>query len=554
MPKFILIDQSLRDLGGHHYPYAQTVLAAAERAGWQPVLAVHRSFGQRAALPAPWRVHALYAHESYSRHTLDTQARLTNSTQAGTGAWRRGPRHWWRSFLRRRRAAHFARDCARLFGLEPLERGDLVFLATMSELDLWGLASFLRQSAAGANCHWHLQFHFGVYYGREPDYDAQAEAARAMRDSLAGALRLAGAQRLSLHCTTEQLTIQYRRLGVASFTTLPYPVHELFRPRARPATAPLRIACLGHSRREKGYAQLPPLLRELWRDWFGPGRAQLVLQTHHRRERREFEALVRPLSTGGAAALDFAPFPLPLAGYAELLCSADVGLMLYDPTRYYARCSGVLLEMLCAGVPVLVPAGSWLAAQIEEANQRYLDAVAARADAGAALAADGVLELPAGVAMLLLACRWRADALAGEFLRLRCELQDGSGTALAPLQTILGARASSSPVRCLLRLPPGCRRLRLVAGNAWRQAAPPAGDFSWTALATATPMGALGLTIAAPSEIPRVLRDVLEHADHYRRCAREQAAECARLHSGPQVLAGLDALGGADVAAERPTT
>ena len=155
-------------------------------------------------------------------------------------------------------------------------------------------------------------------------------------------------------------------------------MHELFRPRAPGANAPLRIACLGHSRREKGYGELPALLHELWRDWFGPGRAQLVLQTHRQRQRRAFEAMVPPLQPGGEAALEFAAFPLPLEAYAELLRSADLGLMLYNPTRYYARCSGVLLEMLCAGVPVLVPAGSWLAAQIEESNQRYLDTIAAR--------------------------------------------------------------------------------------------------------------------------------------------------------------------------------
>jgi len=486
MPKFILIDQSLRDLGGHHYPYAQSVLAAAADAGWQPVLAVHRSFAERAALPASWRVHALFAHESYSRHTLDTQARLTGGTDAAGGARRRGPRHWWRAWLRRRRAAHFARDCGVLFGREPLERGDLVFLATMSELDLWGLAAFLRGSAPAVRAKWHLQFHFGVYYGREPDYAAQAGAAQAMRASLAGALRLAGELPLHLHCTTEALTQQYRSLGVGAFTTLAYPVHELFRPRPEAARAPLRIACLGHSRREKGYGQLPPILRALWTDWFGAGRAQLVLQTHHGRQRKALEALVGALrASADAAALDFARFPLPLAGYAELLCGADVGLMLYDPTRYYARCSGVLLEMLCAGVPVLVPASSWLAAQIEDANQRHLDAIAERCDAGAPLGDAGIVELPPGTASLLLSCRWRPEALPGEFLRLRCEPQPSAADLAAssdaggaitpePLLAIVGARAPADgdrPVRCLLRLPSGCRRLRLVADNAWHAAA-----------------------------------------------------------------------------------
>ena len=178
MPKFILIDQSLRDLGGHHYPYAHTVLSAAQRAGWQPVLAVNRSFRERAALPVAWRVHSLYAHESYSRHTLDTQALAAQNPATGRAAPRPAFARWWRARMRSRRAAHFARDCARLFELETLAPGDVVFLATMSELDLWGLGAFLKSSGIGMDCDWHLQFHFGIFHGREPDYGAQRAAAR----------------------------------------------------------------------------------------------------------------------------------------------------------------------------------------------------------------------------------------------------------------------------------------------------------------------------------------------------------------------------------------
>ena len=424
MPKFILIDQSLRDLGGHHYPYAHSVLSAAQRAGWQPVLAVNRRFRQHAALPLPWRVHALYAHESYSRYTLDTQALAGQRPAAhGAAAWRRTLADWWRARMRRRHAAHFARDCARLFELEPPGRGDLVFLATMSELDLHGLAEYVERSTAALDCDWHLQFHFGVFHGREPDYAAQGQAAGLMRASIGEALRRCGRQRLHLHCTTDSLAIQYRSLGIAAFDTLPYPVHELFRPRSPAAapSAPLRIACLGHSRREKGYQQLPTILQTLWQHWFGPGHARLVLQTRRSRERRNLESLAAALHAPGAQpgqALEFAGYPLPLAEYSELLCGVDVGLLLYDPTRYYARCSGVLLELLCAGVPVLVPAGSWLAEQIERENQRYLHGIAAGAIATVPLPPDGTLELPAGARSVLISCRWRSPAPAGVYARL----------------------------------------------------------------------------------------------------------------------------------------
>src|SRR5258706_5351531 len=72
--QFVLIDHSLQDLGGHHYPLAVSILEAAERAGFAPVLATHRQFSRGRALPAHWPVHALFKYRRYSRHALDTQA------------------------------------------------------------------------------------------------------------------------------------------------------------------------------------------------------------------------------------------------------------------------------------------------------------------------------------------------------------------------------------------------------------------------------------------------------------------------------------------------
>jgi len=44
--KFILIDQSISSVAGHHYEYAVHVLEAAQRAGFEPYLATNRRFPQ----------------------------------------------------------------------------------------------------------------------------------------------------------------------------------------------------------------------------------------------------------------------------------------------------------------------------------------------------------------------------------------------------------------------------------------------------------------------------------------------------------------------------
>ncbi len=59
---------------------------------------------------------------------------------------------------------------------------------------------------------------------------------------------------------------------------------------------------------------------------------------------------------------------LSTEAYHAWLDTADLGLFLYDPNRYVARCSGVLLEMFARGVPVIVPDRCWLADQLRLAG------------------------------------------------------------------------------------------------------------------------------------------------------------------------------------------
>lgn len=570
MRRFVLVDHSLRRLGGHHFPYAHSVLAAARRAGFQPVLATHRAFGERGAVPAGWRVHALFRRESYSRYTLDIQALAGDATRR-RGGWLA---RWQALRAGRVRAAHaaaFAADCARLFAMEPVGPGDVVLFATTSELDFAGLGQFLATREPARSPDWHAQFHFGLYGGRDPGYATQQPGTAALRAVFERALGQARGHRLALHCTTPQLAAQYATLGVAPFGALPYPVDAAFAPR-EPATTlgPMRIACLGHSRREKGYGQLPGLVGALWNDWLAPGRARLVLQTHRGGQRRGFDRHVRQLSQArpaapGAVAIDYAGFPLPLADYVRLLREADLGLLLYDPTRYYARCSGVLLEMQCAGVPVLVPAGSWLAEQIEPLNQRWFEECAASLPAALAAPAPQAtaggwkveMPVPPGSAALLLAFEWESPARPGRYLRVawRARGVDGAGGGAAGVH-VLGARPGGGLVRLVVPVAPGTSAVELSLAAGWEAAgaAPPARLVHGQASAAELPAGAVGRALAEGADLPSAVDELLRHAAHYRERARAAAAACRQRQSADRVVEALlaDTMQAA-IAPARPT-
>lgn len=554
MRKFVLIDHSLKDIGGHHFSYAREFIAAARRAGFEPILATHRRFRDGGTLASGCRVLPLFRNESYSPLTFDMQAYRPGVQRAAHGS---GLAAAWRAYRRARLARAFASDCRALFKQVGLRAGDQVFLATASELDLTGLGDYLREAAIDPGIDWHVQFHFGIFQGRDPDYDAQAGAEGALREIFRAALAGLGGVRLYCYCTTEALSAQYRRLAVAPFQTLPYPVNSELRAASSLAASvePVRIACLGHSRREKGFSALNGIIERLWGAYLRDGHAQLLVQTSRHQPRHALAACVAAQGPHGTTPpLEFAPFPLDLAGYTALVRSSDIGLLLYDSARYYARCSGVLLELLCAGVPVIVPAGCWLAEQIAEANQSYLE--------GLVHNAQRVLQRPgemstlrfgrdptalecrvaAGCTLLLVRFRVTDGAGPGRYLRMELSQRDEHGAALPPdplASTVVGTDAER-PVCAGFALDPRARGLALQLRNAWHEEPTTLGQIEFYIHGgEPLPLAAVGLTVHQDAQASAALGELLQHYTHYRRGAAALASRCAAYHNADRLVAQL---------------
>src|SRR5260221_14535626 len=254
MTNFILIDHSLHSPGGHHFEYALQVLRAAERAGFEVWLAANRKLRDSDKLPVHWKVRPVYQFTTYTRHRYSAEL---DDDKAAQGNWlSRLVGGWWNDRRRSQRAVAFARDTATLFGELVLEAGDQVFVPTASELDLLGLAQYLAREPRTRRVDWHLQFHYPIFTGLEPDYAFQDVKIQRLRRIYNQALLLAADHRLYFYTTTDQLTAQQNHLGVVPFQTLPHPVNpalQTARTERRERPGPPPIPHLGAAPAEKGY-------------------------------------------------------------------------------------------------------------------------------------------------------------------------------------------------------------------------------------------------------------------------------------------------------------
>jgi len=374
MRRFILIDPSISELGGHYYEYAARVLGEASRQGFEPILGANRR--ARCLGSRSWRVVPVYRYgffEPGPPRALRWARRMAGLALGSVGASlptaisrSGGAAGNHPAYFRRKRRAFFA-DSVRLFDTVPLNAGDVVFLPTVAEAEMLGLADFFGADRTTTKASWHLLFRRDI-----PPVNAVLQRLRRHFERFTSQL---GGHSVSFYTDTEPLTAQYNGLGGALFRTLPIPIHSA---KSQVAPAPefgtrerLRhVVYLGDARSEKGYHWLPRLvadakaaglpIRFTFQSNFNvPGGEPVVVKA-----RTQLQSL--PPAYGVTLLTE----PLSSDAYFRLLLAADVVVIPYDAAAYRARSSGVFAEALAAGKPVIVPEGTWMADELRRSGVR----------------------------------------------------------------------------------------------------------------------------------------------------------------------------------------
>lgn len=608
MARFIIIDNWLDSIGGHNYQYAVEILRAAAAAGHEPWLVTARSLTAPDAFPDEWQLRPLFRYAWNRTHTVGVDGKRTRPIDLDGRELRdaetdRGFRRWITPVIRRlsifqqldrkRRIKAFGESCEKLFDEIGFCPEDTIFLPSVSDFDFLGLASFLTSNTQSQNVHWHIQFHYDIFDGRPPDYPAQELRRENMRQQFSHALASIQRHQLHFYATTPQIANQYNLLQVAHFQSLPYPISSALADSTKEADCTpsrLRVTLAGGVRREKGKHGLAAVLEPLRSGGMLDNDIQLWMQGDLQKIAKNLSHFGADTVTSGKVTssheepIVVVPHPLDCNDYLKLIRQSDIALLPYNNTRYHARASGVLVEMLAAGVPVIVPAGCWLAAQVSESIYEHLDRLSASqaksqrtADiewedtashdnqpsihkersvlcfAGADRPAVADLEIVKPTAEMIFRFYW-TKCRPGYYVRLRVEQTDVDGLQLTDSkQIILGGREKEGPVSALLRLDPRVNRIRITLTNAYHndliEISRPYVDF-FSGSPEGLPSGAVGLVAADLRQIPELLREMVQHYEHYSRSAAKFRTSWNHKHAPQRTIEALAANNGTQVSAK----
>jgi glycosyltransferase involved in cell wall biosynthesis len=173
--------------------------------------------------------------------------------------------------------------------------------------------------------------------------------------------------RCKLYTDSKELSAEYERLSGVEFGVLPIPFRAHYLGSRSQSDQRLCIGYFGDVRQEKGFHWLPSLIEAVVQDQMPPERTRFLIQAslvHPEYEplckaalerlKRYSEELVCLVGQKG---------PLSAEEYYRVVKETDLLVCPYDSAAYRNRTSGTLAEAIAAGIPTVVPHGSWLARQ-----------------------------------------------------------------------------------------------------------------------------------------------------------------------------------------------
>ena len=606
LANFYLIDQSLEKLGGHHFDYVRCVAEACQDRGFRNVIGTHQRFRQSDGLKKFGEIRNVFRKSTYLadsylsglRHLTRSGDRFIELEAEPLSAWRRpwSVGQLWRH-RRRRRAAicSFALCCEQFFQSVEGSAQDHVFFTTVNEIELMGLAVYLSQHPEMIELNWHLQFHFNLFDGRTPEYESQHKVARMVQRCFDSALARVPFHKIHFYTTSEALAEQYNRLGVGQFEVLAYPVRPDFFPASTlptvacspaasdeavvrrpepPAARPLRLTCPGEFRREKSNANcLQNLVDQIWDRYLVNQRVRLALQRPPRRwPAKEKIELQPPMGQSPADAewVEYYSHPLDESAYVELISDTDCGLLVYDSRAYYSRRAGVLGELLSNGKPVIVPAGCWLADQIQDSVFSHVQRLVSQC--GVATLGSSQWEwdsrnvpLPGGVLSfdqsrhpflfgfrrdraslpgfngLAIEFDWHWPQVRGVYCRVQVEFLDALGKVVGSSVQVVGHPGKAIKAAAVFQCFEPFESVRVKLTNAFHDSNASVRNLEIKCLDLEEPVavGEVGVIAADQAEVPRAVDEIVQHYDHYRDTAQAHSRDWRNRHEPGQTIEHL---------------
>lgn len=347
--RFLLVDHSIIDSGGHHLEYAIRILSAAKQLGYSTDLWVNKN-ATNINIAGVDRVANVFTSTCWQIQTSQGKLNLIRNYFMGRG----------RLYGAHQDIEDFSNEFERAFVNNNLSDHDLIFIPTLGMGELIAVAKALaRKRLTGKNVHIVLRRDF---FQNNSLVDVKKIVQnKIVKDGLSDLSHFECAHNFKFYTDTVVLTERYNAIGGFHFETLPIPIDDQLPLQGINREQTLTVSYLGDARDEKGYYFLPDLIGAAQYKYQNGRSIRFLIQSNLAQggNVKSMAALERlKLLRDSGVKLIYGPFDSH--EYANLLLRSSIVVIPYDASQYEARSSGILAEAMAVGIPCVYPEDTWM--------------------------------------------------------------------------------------------------------------------------------------------------------------------------------------------------
>ena len=387
MPTYYHLDTGISSIGQHPWELGSNLLGAARKEGFHGVMVSHRSLNSTAGpcddLPEGTIIRKLFRCEAASIFSLNNSGFVRWPTSiSGFPAVPYGIAELLGNLKGLffepkigRVIANFHQlrnDLFEFFSSTSFSNDDLVLLATTNEFECLALAAAVRSLVIKPTIRIGLYFHFGVFSSPKSSMMLPVpKRLRMMQRILREAIRNLEGVHLNLFATSQGVAEQITAISDHACQYVPYPVSSFYSHSNIQEDKPKRICVtVAGAREEQVGGSLEYLIRKLFSHPSLFENVDIAILGSNKFVETYLD-IERELLKGCTDNPDCLPriiaknTPLSTYDYRAWLANSDLGVLLYDRDAYRHRASGIFLELLTLGKPVIVPSMTTMSRELD---------------------------------------------------------------------------------------------------------------------------------------------------------------------------------------------
>lgn len=384
-PKFVIIEQHLSGIEeiGHFVPAARGLLNCAKNYGYEPYLVADNTFANENCegieIISHYSQDDLNKIKSKFNYIKWNQDKLKVKVKRNIMLFikKTAYEYYKKTYFANKK---FAKETINLFNLLSLSNHDIVYFSFINDWEVSALFKYIHNNKINNLPRINLLLWRNIFATPSHKESEEKSIYRELKRKYKLCIKYYGKYDVGLFTDSERRTKQYNEILGEYFKTIPMSLEikkneDFNKHNFKTNDKKYLVSLIGHARLDKGYRLIPQIIKTTNEYKALSTKIIFLVQAYGETNNPTIIDIIKELKAEKAENLQLITKRLDDYEYSKIFKKTDIILLPYDVKTYYVQTSGPFKEAMMEGIPVIVPNETWMSMIIIKEYVKYIERI-----------------------------------------------------------------------------------------------------------------------------------------------------------------------------------